>query len=76
MNMDEKRFIDELTRASIFYISKTEEISKFTEDGMYTSEHDIYIVYDNGMVFLTNRSNYACLFKNTYGVLGEKIRQC
>ena len=49
--MDEKRFIDDLIRASIFDIGKTEEISKFIEDGVFPSEYGINKVYDNGMSF-------------------------
>ena len=52
MLMDEKRFIDDLIRSSIFDIGKNEEISKFIEDGVFTSEYDINKVYDNGMSFL------------------------
>ena len=49
--MNEKRFIDDLIRASIFDIGKTEEISKFLEDGVFALEYEINKVYDNGMSF-------------------------
>ena len=49
--LDEKRFIDDLIRASIFDIGKNEEISKFLEDGVFASEYEINKVYDNGMSF-------------------------
>ena len=51
MAMNAKRFGDALFRASIFDNIKTEEISKFIENGVFTSEYNIYMVYDNGMKF-------------------------
>ena len=57
MMMDEKRFVDDLIRASIFDIVKAEEISKFIE-------YDICTVYDNGMTFLPHHCNNTCLVNN------------
>ena len=67
MGMDEKRSVNELIRASIFDIAKTEEISKFIEDGVFTSEYDICMVYEDVISFLPHLCNDACLVHNSDG---------
>ena len=67
MIMEEKRFIDDLSWASIFDIVKTEEISKFIEDGVFTSEYDIYMEYENVISFLPHHCNGAWLVNNPDG---------
>ena len=51
MSFEEKKFVDNLIRASIFDIVKPEEADQFIEDGSFTTIDDIHTVYNDGINF-------------------------
>ena len=67
MTENEKQFMNELIRASIFDIVRYDEIDRYIQDGVFESHHDISNVYENAELFLPHRCNDSCLVRNPDG---------
>ena len=67
MNEEERIFVNNLIRASVFDIVKPKEVNKFIEEGIFDNQYDIYTVYENAELFLPHRCNDACLVRNPDG---------
>eukprot|EP00957_Ditylum_brightwellii_P126839 9668728-Ditylum_brightwellii.AAC.1 len=67
MNEDNRIFVNDLIRTSIFDIAKPEEIDRLMEDGIFTHREDVTNVYENAKKFLPHVCNDACLVKKPDG---------
>ena len=67
MTPEEKEFVDNLIRASIFDIVKPEEIDRYIEEGIFDTDDDVNIVYNDGSTFLPHRCNDGFLVKQADG---------
>ena len=61
MTQEEEDFVNNLIRASIFDIVKTEEVQRFVQEGIFDNEYDIFTLYENAELFLPHRCNDSCL---------------
>ena len=61
---EENYFVNDLIRARIFDIEKTEEIDTFISEGIFDDLMDLYNVYDNDEKFLPCCCNDSYLVKN------------
>ena len=67
---EERDFVNNLIRASIFDIMKLENAPKFIEDGMFEIFDDIKKVCDSEMKYLMRRYNDGFLVKTPDSSLG------
>lgn len=67
MTVEEKNFVDDIIRAGIFDLVRSNEIQKFIDDGIFEDTSDIFEVYDNAASFLPHRCNDSCLVKKADG---------
>ena len=63
MNEEERIFVNNLIRASVFDIVKPKEVNKFIEEGIFGNQYDIYTVYENAELFLSHHCNDAYLVR-------------
>ena len=67
MSQEEKDFVNDLIRASIFDIVKPEEAQAMVEEGVFQHEMDIYQVVNDATRLLPHRCNDACLVRKADG---------
>ena len=69
LTADEKDFVENLIRASIFDIVRPDEIGKYIDEGIFEDEEDVYFMFKDAETFLPHRCNDACLVKKPDGTL-------
>ena len=67
MSEAEKEFVNDLIRASIFDIVRTNEVPRMIEEGIFTHPDDVYTVIEDAEKFLPHRCNDACLVRRPDG---------
>ena len=67
MSEKEKEFVNNLIRASIFDIVKSDEVPRMIEEGIFTHPDYVYSVYENAEKFLPHRCNDSCLVRRPDG---------
>ena len=69
MSPDEKAFVDDLIRAGIFDIVRSDEVDDLINEGIFENEDDIIEVIGNAEKFLPHRCNDTCLVRRADGTL-------
>ena len=67
MTAKERAFVDDLIRNGMFEVVRTNEISDFIKQGLFTSPDDIHKVFENALKFLRHLCNDRCLAKKADG---------
>ena len=62
-------FVDDIIRAGIFDLVRSNEIQKFINDGIFEDASDVFEIYNNATSFLPHRCNDSCLVKKADGQL-------
>ena len=70
---EEKEFVEDLVRASIMDIVRSDEIDKFVDQGVFEYEEDVTSVYKDAEDFLPHRCNSRCLVKTASGFRCRKL---
>lgn len=74
MTTEEKDFVDDLIRASVFDIVRPDEVQRFIDEGVFECVHDIHEVTDNGIAFLPHACTDRCLVKREDGTLRCRVK--
>ena len=64
-----KKIVDDLIRASIFDIVRSDEVADLINEGIFKEEDDIFELIENAEKFLPHRCNDACLVRRADGTL-------
>ena len=67
MNEEEKAFVNDLIRASIYDIVRSDEVPKMIEEGIFNHLKDVHTIYQDVEKFLTHRCNDSCLVRRPDG---------
>ena len=65
LTIEQRIFVEDLIRASLFDIVCSDEIEKFVEDGIFYKKKNVHDVFDDANAFLTHHCNSRCLMKRT-----------
>ena len=69
MSADERKFVDNIIRASVCDIIRADEIEKYIDHGLMKSHHDIFEVMEDATMFLSHKCSDRCLVKTLDGNL-------
>lgn len=75
MDKNNRKFVNDLIRASIFDIVRPNEMDRSIKEDMFIHIDDVITVYENDMIFLPHIYNDACLVKNDGTFRCRKNRQ-
>jgi predicted GIY-YIG superfamily endonuclease len=67
MNEEEKAFVNDLIRASIYDIVRSDEVPRMIEEGIFNHPEDVHTVYEDAEKFLGHRCNDSCLVRRPDG---------
>lgn len=66
---DQIDFVEDLIRASVCDIVRSDEVSEYIEEGIFDSVDDYYVIKIDGETFLAHRCNDSCLVRMPDGTL-------
>ena len=69
LTTEEREFVKNLAKGSIFDVVKSEDIEKYKEMRLISSSEDVHKRIEDGALFLTHRCNNRCMVKNNDGTL-------
>ena len=69
MLADERKFVDNIIRASVCDIIRADEIEKYIDHGLMKSHHDVFEVMEDATMFLSHKCSDRCLVKTLDGNL-------
>ena len=67
MTADERQFVENLGKGSIFEVIKSEDIEKYKEMGLITKDEDVHHRVNDAALFLPHKCNNRCLVKKQDG---------
>ena len=67
MNEEEKAFVNDLIRASIYDIVRSDEVPKMIEEGIFNHPEDVHTIYQDAEKFLAHHCNDSCLVRRPDG---------